>query len=275
MGNTACKTGQTKCGGTCYNLQTDNNKCGTDCSTIKSCTAGEKCINGSCQLECAAPTKLCNKECVNYTTDNDHCGACGDAQTPTACPTGTACLKSRCTPVCASPQTACTDKNNVTTCVDDLSTNNAHCGGCDNDPCSAGQTCIGDKCRVTCGDATCNPDQKCAAVCVDECTAPMGVVDGTRTQVVDGKCQFSCGTQGGATANPGIQWCNKDRFPAASMCNVTGNGQDGRCQSNSMHMSCTNSDDCFNYDTGGANGDPSGGNGDSGMECDIMENICM
>jgi hypothetical protein len=65
-GECKCKDDRDECGGKCYKLDTDENRCG-DCNTA--CAAGETCCDGTC---------------VDALTDAANCGACGFACAGTA-----------------------------------------------------------------------------------------------------------------------------------------------------------------------------------------------
>jgi formylglycine-generating enzyme required for sulfatase activity len=56
-----CAAGQTNCGGTCRDLQSDPADCGM-CG--RACTAGQMCSQGMCQLSCGAGQTNCNGACL-------------------------------------------------------------------------------------------------------------------------------------------------------------------------------------------------------------------
>jgi len=99
-----CLLPGTLCSGTCTNLQTDEDNCGS-CGNV--CPAGASCSGGTCacpagyylfnnvcrpevvvpssavkNVLCASPTTLCDGTCTNLQTDKDNCGSCGNT-----CPT--------------------------------------------------------------------------------------------------------------------------------------------------------------------------------------------
>lgn len=71
----ACPQGTSNCNGTCVNLQSDQNNCGT-CGTI--CGASTFCVNGTCQTCTGSGMAICNGTCTNLKTDVNNCGSCGN-----------------------------------------------------------------------------------------------------------------------------------------------------------------------------------------------------
>ena len=72
-----CPTGQTRCGGTCVDTQTDNANCGV-CSNT--CPAGmPACSRGACMSVCGTGETNCFGDCVSPMTSLMHCGTCGNA----------------------------------------------------------------------------------------------------------------------------------------------------------------------------------------------------
>jgi hypothetical protein len=82
-----CTLGQTLCGSSCRNLQTDTSNCGT-CGTV--CPVNEYCSGGKCTCVGAFPVK-CSGVCVNLNNNNNNCGVCGKV-----CPANVANGHSRC-----------------------------------------------------------------------------------------------------------------------------------------------------------------------------------
>jgi hypothetical protein len=68
-----CSPGQTNCNGTCVDLQTNNNNCGT-CGNV--CPSGATCSGGQCL--CPPGLTNCNGTCVDLQTDQNNCGFCGN-----------------------------------------------------------------------------------------------------------------------------------------------------------------------------------------------------
>lgn len=73
-GVVTCGAGLTNCSGTCVNLQTDVNHCG-------SCTA--QACGGTCQsgLCCTGGKTNCGGTCVDLSSDDKHCGGCTGSTT--------------------------------------------------------------------------------------------------------------------------------------------------------------------------------------------------
>lgn len=69
-----CSGNLTNCNGTCVNINTDFDNCG---SCGKGCTGS----NAGC----------CNSSCVDRNTDNNNCGSCGNA-----CSSGSTCMNGSC-----------------------------------------------------------------------------------------------------------------------------------------------------------------------------------
>jgi hypothetical protein len=85
-GTVSCSSGQTNCGGSCINTQTNSQHCGK-CNN--SCASGQSCSGAKCgnyvvtmtmgpQAVCTASGKLwCSGACVDQNTDTSNCGSCG------------------------------------------------------------------------------------------------------------------------------------------------------------------------------------------------------
>ena len=85
---TGCANGQTTCGGTCVDLQTDVANCGT-CGTHCPPFSGQVCVAGVCK--CPAGYVNCSGTCVNPVSDPFNCGACGNT-----CTAGKTCVAGTC-----------------------------------------------------------------------------------------------------------------------------------------------------------------------------------
>jgi Stigma-specific protein, Stig1 len=133
-GSKGCPSGQTKCKGTCVNLQTDSKNCGS-CS--RACGTGQACCGGTC---------------INTASDRNNCGGCG-----IPCGNNELCNNG----VCECTKTVC---NGV--CVD-TATDPNNCGGCITGDVNGGVrcrsgTCVGGACVcqpgwITCGPGCCAP----------------------------------------------------------------------------------------------------------------------
>jgi len=110
--------------GGCTNRSSDPTCCGPDCSR---CGAETVCVDGAGpngEAACVAPekcgSKICGGSCTSTFNDPLNCGACGQA-----CKPGEVCSAGTCAATCATNLTQCCGK-----CVD-ITSNGAHCGGCD------------------------------------------------------------------------------------------------------------------------------------------------
>ncbi len=171
-----CATGQTMCGNTCVDTQSDNSNCGT-CRT--SCPTGVGCAAGSCS--CMAPRLACAGSCVEAQSDPMNCGRCGRV-----CPMGQMCVAGACTLRCTAPQTLC-DRFGVLTCAN-LETDSMNCGVC-GAACGMGYMCVTGRCQCFA------PRTACGGVCIDVTTDPMNC----------GFCGNSCGV--GGTCAGGMCTC--------------------------------------------------------------------
>ena len=79
-GSKGCPTGETKCNGTCRNLQTDTLNCGT-CGNA--CPAGHSCVNGGCSPGCPPNTELHQPSgrCVSTVCSAEGIQTCGSNPT--------------------------------------------------------------------------------------------------------------------------------------------------------------------------------------------------
>jgi endoglucanase len=134
----SCAAPLKACGQACANTAADGANCGA-CGMA--CPAATPlCSSSACVATCPAGLMQCGTGCVDATsfqTDPLNCGACGKA-----CNAGLSCVAGTCG--CAANQTSCSGA-----CVD-LSSNNAHCGGCDK-PCAG--TCQAGACMSGGGGA--------------------------------------------------------------------------------------------------------------------------
>lgn len=142
-----CNQGETKCGPTCKNLQTDPQNCG-QCATV--CGNGQVCEQGNCHLGCAPQTRCLVGDagpdtgvetCVDTKTNAGHCGACN-----AACPSAQYCDSGTCDLDCTDAGVKCAVPDAGLACID-TKTNSNHCGAC-NAPCTGGKVCINSTCQV-------------------------------------------------------------------------------------------------------------------------------
>jgi hypothetical protein len=195
-----CENGFSRCTTRCYDLDTDAAHCGA-CSTV--CAAGESCCGGTCS---------------DLNTDRENCGACG-----AACAADETCLAGACAPcptdnhicgnVCCSSLESCCDD----ACVDDLASNENHCGECGNQcprmclgepgdsPICDGPRCCSDGVCLkslqsseencgACGHACASGESCCSGECID--------LDSDVTNC--GECGNDCTQDGGI---PNISCC--------------------------------------------------------------------
>src|SRR5262249_4587258 len=121
-------TGTTCCDGTCVNLQTDPQHCGT-CTTTCSGTTPD-CCGGSC---------------VNLQTEATHCGSCGTDCTAPAHAAAPSCSSGTCTLGCDAGWANC-NSDPRDGCETNLNSN-ANCGACGTH-CTPGHSrCEGGRCQ--------------------------------------------------------------------------------------------------------------------------------
>ena len=153
-GTNQCPSGQILCGapnGTapiCRNLRSDSNNCRACNNT---CAIGQQCIAGECtdgNQSCPIGQFRCTNTngtlgaCSDHRTNNNHCGSCNNA-----CDIGQTCIAGVCTSPnsCPAGQVQCQSTSGVLLPCMSLSSNNNHCGSCNN-ACDIGQTCIAGVC---------------------------------------------------------------------------------------------------------------------------------
>ena len=128
-----CPPGQTLCGGTCVDINSNSNHCGACGST---CPPGQICVNGTCATSCPPGQTLCGGVCVDANSNSNNCGTCGNT-----CPPGQICVNGTCATPCPSGQILCGG-----ICVD-LSSNSNNCGTC-GITCPPGQICVNGNCTL-------------------------------------------------------------------------------------------------------------------------------
>ncbi|MDX9721034.1 MAG: MXAN_6577-like cysteine-rich protein [Myxococcota bacterium] len=189
----SCPAGQIVCAGRCVDPLNDNTYCGasgscTGSSIGTACPLGERCVSGSCELQCQSPQIVCGGKCVDPSSDRNYCGAsgnCSGANDGSVCAPGEVCSGGTCALSCGGGLINCSG-----TCVD-TDTNPEHCNGCE-------QSCLDDANVVASGTGCANGG------CVYACTAGRGNCDGNNTngceQNLDnntshcGACGKVCGT---------------------------------------------------------------------------------
>ncbi len=161
----SCPADQQNCNGTCANLMTDINHCGS-CGTA--CGAGYACVAGTCTLSCQTGLTNCSGTCTNLSTDTGHCGTC-----TTLCGPGQICTSGACATSCQTGLTNCAGS------CRDLANDTANCGACGH-ACAAGYVCSAGSCAVSCQSPLFNCNGQCKDIrydpsscgtCFTTCTA--------------------------------------------------------------------------------------------------------
>ncbi len=78
----ACRGGQTFCGGACTDTSSDPTNCG---QCTNACGKGVICNSGQCACPPNMGQLLCNGTCVTIATDENNCGACGHSCQGSTC----------------------------------------------------------------------------------------------------------------------------------------------------------------------------------------------
>jgi hypothetical protein len=158
-----CGAGQTCCGTTCVDLQTDSQNC-RGCGNA--CVSGEGCCNGACTPldttsncgrcgnACATGQACCNGVCTDLTTTSN-CGQCGNA-----CTAGQGCCNGSCK---------------------DLATDANNCGACGMVCIYSGTmgSCSGGRCYCPSGEFACTKTGRgddelcCSQVCCASSNPPV------------------------------------------------------------------------------------------------------
>jgi len=160
-GDNKCSSGETCiqdncCNGNSYNLNSDNNNCGS-CGSI--CFINQACTSGACINQ----TEYCGDGLCNA---NENCGTCtGDC----ACADNTKCKVNQCVTFCGN---GICEENEEGSCK-------ADCKWCGDDSCNGNETydtCSQD-CEnpVICGDNICDNNENCCVDC--GCDAGYGCLD--------------------------------------------------------------------------------------------------
>ena len=195
----ACPQGQTRCGDSCVDLQSDPVHCGQCGLPCASELGAGACIDGTCA--CSPGTTRCDDVCVNTDRDPLNCGGCGSE-----CTNSEECFDGACAQGetdCPQGQTRCSG-----TCVDTTSDagNCGNCGNvCPNTPeiynCEGG----------LCVEPSCAPLTKCNFLCVDVLTNPLhcsacGVACEAGTTCQNGACTVA---GGGGCKDGSLTYCGE------------------------------------------------------------------
>ncbi len=145
----SCRLGQTACGMTCTDLDSDESNCGM-CGWA--CPSGRICAGGVClppggEDGCGLGQIRCDGRCVDPETSWSNCGRCGHQ-----CPAYYTCRESTCTPFYSGDDTVC-EEPGLDYCSGDcadLATSERHCGRCGN--ACVGGTCVNGECYYLSSD---------------------------------------------------------------------------------------------------------------------------
>jgi hypothetical protein len=191
-GKCKCKTDRTECNGKCYNLDKDEDHCGScdiACTSVETCCASD-CVDlqsdgqncGSCGVACGAGETCCSA-CVDLQSDRDNCGSCG-----TACAFDETCRDAECVRI---GQVRCFEEN-ATDCNGDcvaLQSDRTHCGACGN-ACATGTRC----CSGACVDV--KSDVNHCGACGNSCAEHETCCDGGCSNLGQlencGACGYHC-----------------------------------------------------------------------------------
>lgn len=176
-------SGQTICGGTCTNIQTDFTNCGA-CG--HRCEDGLSCQGGVCG--CYDETTRCSTGCERLQDDVRNCGSCGHVCARMTNGTAPQCLAGEC--ICQSDGSFhiwCSTPGGER-CVDP-GRDASHCGACGH-ACGPGYSCRGGTCEclgTVCG-GTCITDLDSNPMHCGSCTN----VCSSGTPCMSGRCTPMC-----------------------------------------------------------------------------------
>ena len=222
-----CPAGQSVCGTSCVDTQSDDTNCGACGAT---CPMGQRCAMGVCG--CSMGQTACGGSCVDTQSDERNCGACG-----TVCPAAQSCEMGLCCLPCAAPRVVCGAGARMT-CTD-TQTDTSNCGACGM-LCPRGQSCSMGRCQCPMGTTGCGTPTVCVNTQSNagNCGA-CGNVCGMGQACTMGVCQCGagltrCGTGSTSTcrnlqtdnANCGTCGvaCAAGRVCAAGVCQVSCGG---------------------------------------------------
>ena len=143
-----CFTNLTSCLGSCVDLTSDPDNCGScghACNT--GTTTGQKCVNSSCVQTCGGGSAICGDACADLLGDPNNCGMCG-----MKCNSGFVCNDGGCALSCQTGYDKCPNDAGETICINPQ-TNDYNCGGCfgsGGQVCTSGTRCEAGICSITC-----------------------------------------------------------------------------------------------------------------------------
>lgn len=185
----ACAEGTTDCGGSCVDLSSDPRHCG-GCGVrcIAPPNAVATCMAGECSFECDEDYADCDGDaangCESMLRELEHCGRCGQrCERPGAL---TSCATGRCEVLGCLPLFGDCDGDEANGCEEDLSSNLARCGACDN-ACPTGLdhgtvSCNAGRCELACHPGFGNCDASITTGCEVALSSPAAC----------GACGVSC-----------------------------------------------------------------------------------
>ena len=233
-----CPVGRSDCGGTCVDLLTDSQHCGTGPCGV-ACTGGMTCQNGVCL--CPPGLVDCSGTCVNLAADVANCGACGHA-----CTGGKTCQNGVC--LCPPGLVDCSG-----TCVN-LAGDVANCGSCGR-ACSGGRICQNGTCVCPSGHVDCagtcrnvREDPANCGSCGTVCAPDRVCFNGScqcRSPAID--CQGTCRDRLNDPANCGS--CGNVCPPGTACCNgacrdITGDPKNCGACNRTCPPDCTGAQRC-------------------------------
>ena len=231
----ACPPGTTNCSGSCANLNTDSDFCG---SCQSSCGVNIPCELGVCV--CAGGLTHCFESCQNLQASPTNCGACdyscsgADALTP-FCSAGT-CVTS-CDPDATTCGNGCTN----------LATDAENCGACGMQ-CQPLDTCLDGSCIPTCATGQSYCGTSCSDVASDpnNCGICGNACSGSAPACSSGICVAACPAHAADCSGACVDLssdaahcgscgtsCAADEFCSSSTCQICPSGTvywNGACQ---------------------------------------------
>jgi len=191
-----CQPPKVLCNDNCINLGTNLNcnSCGDNCNKD-----GKYCVENKCE-DCPSDKNKCVKTdgtiiCTDINIDYENCGSCGNI-----CQNGTICSGSKC--VCPENSVLfegkCVNNDNsqYKTCGNtliDSSTNEDHCGTCDN-KCKDSEKCSSGTCVCKEGYAKCDDTGLCVPLNSKDNCGTCGNKCINRQDCVEGSCVCPNGT---------------------------------------------------------------------------------